>query len=86
MTNGADLQAAINEHRVLYFPMGTYRANAPLMLKPDTVLIGLHCTRTTVSAIVSPKGGSNIVSGLGFSAVAGNPQHPLAVRRKVGHG
>src|SRR5947199_6866381 len=46
-----DMQAAINEHRVLYFPMGTYRAAAPLMLKDDTVLIGLHCTRTTVSAI-----------------------------------
>ena len=53
--------------------MGTYRTNAPLMLKPDTVLIGLHCTRTTVSAIVSPKGGSNIVSGLGFSGVGQSP-------------
>ena len=73
VTNGVDLQTAINEHRVLYFPMGTYRATAPLKLKPDTVLIGLHCTRTTVSAIVSPKGGSNLVSGLGFSAIAGNP-------------
>jgi sugar lactone lactonase YvrE len=73
VTNGADLQAAIDQHRVLYFPMGTYRANAPLMLKPDTVLIGLHCTRTTVSAIVTPAGGMNIVSGLGFSAVGGAP-------------
>ncbi len=44
VTNGTDLQTAINEHRVLYFPTGTYRANAPLALKPDTVLIGLHCT------------------------------------------
>src|SRR5262249_16702018 len=59
-----DLQTAINEHRVLYFPMGTYRVAAPLTLKPDTVLIGLHCTRTTLSAIVSPKGGSPVVSGL----------------------
>jgi sugar lactone lactonase YvrE len=76
VTNGSDLQAAINEHRVLYFPMlpnGTYRASAPLLLKPDTVLIGLHCTRTTVSAIVTPVGGSNIVSGLGFSGGGGNP-------------
>jgi len=73
VTNGVDLQAAINEHRVLYFPMGTYRANAPLMLKSDTVLIGLHCTRTTVSAIVSPNGGSPFISGLGFSSIAGNP-------------
>jgi hypothetical protein len=73
VTNGADLQAAVNEHRVLYFPTGTYRANTPLMLKSDTVLIGLHCTRTTVSAIVTPSGGSNIVSGLGFSAVGQSP-------------
>ena len=55
------------------FPMGNYRANAPLVLKPDTVLIGLHCTRTTLSAIVSPKGGTNLVSGLGFSPLAGSP-------------
>lgn len=68
-----DLQAAINEHRVLYFPMGTYRATAPLVLKPDTVLIGLHCTRTTVGAIASPKGGAPFVSGLGFSGASGSP-------------
>jgi sugar lactone lactonase YvrE len=73
VTNGMDLQAAINEHRVLYFPMGTYRATAPLILKSDTVLIGLHCARTTVSAIVSPQGGSPFISGLGFSAIAGSP-------------
>lgn len=70
---GTDVQSAINEHRVLYFPMGTYRAGAPLMLKSDTVLIGLHCTRTTVGAIVSPKGGSNFVSGLGFSGGGQSP-------------
>jgi sugar lactone lactonase YvrE len=68
-----DLQTAINEHRVIYFPMGNYRAAAPLILKPDTVLIGLHCTRTTVSAIASPKGGSPLISGLGFSSIAGSP-------------
>ena len=73
VTNGTDLQTAINEHRALYFPMGNYRANAPLILKSDTVLIGLHCTRTTISSIVSPWDGSNIVSGLGFSPVAGAP-------------
>ena len=71
--SGTDVQAAIKEHRVLYFPMGYYRTNAPLLLNPDTVLIGLHCTRTTVSAIVSPKGGSNLVSGLGFSSVGQSP-------------
>ncbi len=71
--SGADLQAAIDEHRVLYFPMGNYRANAPLKLKPDSVLIGLHCTRTTLSAIVAPQGGTTYVSGLGFGSLAGSP-------------
>jgi sugar lactone lactonase YvrE len=68
-----DLQAAINSHRVLYFPMGTYRTNAPLLLNSDTVLIGLNCTKTTLSPIVSPQGGSNLVSGLGFSAGGQSP-------------
>ena len=68
-----DVQAAINEHRVLYFPMGTYRTNSPWLLKTDTVLIGLHCTRTTLSPIVSPQGGSNLVSGLGFSGGGQSP-------------
>ena len=68
-----DLQAAVNEHRVLYFPMGNYRANAPLVLKPDTVLIGLHSTRTTLGSIVTPKDGTNLVSGLGFGPLAGSP-------------
>ena len=43
-----------------------------LMLKPDTVLIGLHCTRTTVSAIVSPKGGRTS-SAAWVSAAVGSP-------------
>jgi sugar lactone lactonase YvrE len=64
-----DLQTAINEHRVIYFPMGSYRANTPVTLKPDSVLIGLHCTRTTLSSIVSPKGGAPYVSGLGFASI-----------------
>jgi len=73
VSSDTDLQAAIDEHRVLYFPMGNYRADAPLNLKPDTVLIGLHCTRTTLSSIVTPHGGSNLVSGLGFSSVGQSP-------------
>lgn len=71
--SGAEVQAAINEHRVLYFPMGTYRTNSPWLLKTDTVLIGLHCTRTTLSPIISPQGGSNLVCGLGFSGGGQSP-------------
>jgi len=67
---GTDLQTAINEHKVVYLPMGSYALNAPLTLKPDTVLIGLHCTRTTIGGtMTSPKGGSPFVSGLSFGSI-----------------
>jgi hypothetical protein len=68
-----DLRAAVNEHRVLYFPMGTYRAEGVLQLRPDTVLIGLHCTRTTISSILTPRGGTNHITGVGVSGGAGQP-------------
>ncbi len=42
----AAIQKAIEEHRVLYFPSGHYIVTDTLMLKPDTVLIGLHPTLT----------------------------------------
>jgi hypothetical protein len=36
------LQAAINAHRVLYFPSGFYRVTSTLHLRPDSVLIGFN--------------------------------------------
>ncbi len=42
----AAIQAAIDTHRVLYFPSGHYRVTDTLTLKPDTILIGLHPTLT----------------------------------------
>jgi sugar lactone lactonase YvrE len=88
----AALQKAIDTHRVLYFPGGHYVVSDTLVLKPDTVLIGLHPTLTQFDlldstpgfqgvgppkAILSaPSGGSNIVSGLGIFA---GGVHPRAV-------
>lgn len=80
----AALQAAIAQHRVLYFPSGFYKITDTLALKPDTVLLGLHPSTTQIlvpdatpafhglgtpkAMIESPQGGDNIVSGLGLFA------------------
>ncbi len=42
----AAIRKAIDQHRVLYFPGGHYNITDTLILKPDTVLIGLHPTLT----------------------------------------
>ena len=76
--DGPALQAAVSQQRVLFFPAGNYRLSAPLELRPDTVLIGLHPATTVLNlvgqgdghptgVIVAPKGGSNIVTGLGVT-------------------
>ncbi len=73
----AVLLAAIEKHRALYFPSGTYRVSGSIELKPDTVLIGLNPGNTVISlmngaagfdgegdpvgVLVAPKGGRNIV-------------------------
>jgi hypothetical protein len=80
----AVLQAAIAQHRVLYFPSGFYRITDTLALKSDSVLIGLHPSTTQIhvpdqtpafhglgtpkAMIETPAGGHNIVSGLGLFA------------------
>ncbi|MGN6374003.1 MAG: glycosyl hydrolase family 28-related protein [Sphingomonas sp.] len=78
----AAIQHAIDTHRVLYFPAGFYHVTDTLKLRPDTVLIGLHPSLTQIilpdgtpgyqgvgapkALIEAPKGGDNIVSGLGL--------------------
>lgn len=77
------LQAAIDSHRVLYLPSGTYRISNSLQLKPDTVLIGFNPVTTTITAtddqsnftgegdavplVQSAKGGAAIMSGIGIT-------------------
>ena len=78
----AAIQAAINAHRVLYFPSGTYRISNTLQLKPDSVLIGFNPVTTVfvatdedknftgqgdpVPMVESAKGGAAIMTGLGI--------------------
>lgn len=82
------LQAAIDGNRTLYFPTGFYAVTDTLRLKPDTVLIGLNPSSTQIvlqdglksfegvgapkALIETPKGGDNIVSGLGLYTGGGN--------------
>jgi sugar lactone lactonase YvrE len=84
------LLAAIDQHAVLFFPSGTYRVSRPLMLEPETVLIGLNPGTTQISLIdgspafggqgdpvgiiVTPKGGRNIVRALAITTGSGNPR------------
>jgi sugar lactone lactonase YvrE len=78
----AALQKAIAEHRVLYFPMGNYVVKDTIELRPDTVFIGLHPDQTQIDLLdstpgfqgvgapkpllVAPRGGRNIVTGIGL--------------------
>ena len=78
----AALQKAIDEHPVLYAPMGRYLATDTIHLRPDTVLIGLHPSMTQFdlkdespgfqgigeprALLEAPKGGHNIVTGIGL--------------------
>ncbi|MBY8828049.1 glycosyl hydrolase family 28-related protein [Hephaestia mangrovi] len=78
----AAIQHAIDTHRVLYFPAGFYHVSDTLKLRPDTVLIGLHPSLTQIvlpdgtpgyqgvgapkALVEAPRGGDNIVSGLGL--------------------
>jgi len=86
----AALQKAVDSHRVLYFPSGFYILSDTIKLKPDTALIGLHPGQvqfdvpnnspafagvgTPKALIEAPKGGSNIVSGIGVFTMGANPR------------
>jgi len=79
----AAIRKAIAEHLVLYVPMGRYVVSDTLQLRPDTVLIGLHPSRTQFDLLdgtagfqgpgaprpllETPCGGQNIVTGIGLS-------------------
>lgn len=76
------IQQAIDQHRVIYVPQGSYRISQTLQLKPNTVLIGLHplATHFTLAEnatafgsfgapkamVEAPAGGTNILTGIGL--------------------
>ncbi|HTB82294.1 MAG TPA: glycosyl hydrolase family 28-related protein [Candidatus Sulfotelmatobacter sp.] len=95
------LQNAIANHRAIYFPSGFYIVRDTLKLRPDTVLIGLHPGATQIilpdhapafagtgdpkALLEAPKGGSNIVIGIGLYTGGNNPR-AVAALWKAGAG
>lgn len=84
------IQKAVDTHRVLYFPSGFYIVRSTIVLKPDTVLIALHPGTTQLdlpdstpgyqgvgtpkAVLEAPRGGTNIVSGIGIHTGGINPR------------
>jgi hypothetical protein len=84
------VRRAIAQHPTLYFPSGRYVVKDTIALKANTVLIGLHPSTTQIdlldstpafqgvgpprALIEAPKGGTNIVVGIGLHTNAINPR------------
>jgi sugar lactone lactonase YvrE len=84
------IQAAVKAHRVLYFPSGFYAVRDTITLGPDTVIVTLHPGTTQFdlpdrtpgyqgvgapkAVLEAPRGGTNIVSGLGIFTGYVNPR------------
>lgn len=84
------LQAAIDRHAAIFLPSGNYRVSRPLMLRSNTVLIGLNPGTTQITltngaaafagegaplgVITAPPGGSNIIRSISVSAGSRNPR------------
>ncbi|MDR3460246.1 MAG: glycosyl hydrolase family 28-related protein [Verrucomicrobiae bacterium] len=91
----AALQNAIANHRAVYLPSGFYIVRDTLKLLPGTVLIGLHPGATQIilpdstpafagagepkALLEAPKGGSNVVTGIGLYTSGNNPRAVAAL-------
>jgi sugar lactone lactonase YvrE len=89
------IRKAIAAHRVLYFPTGFYIVTDTITLRPDTVIIALHPGNTQLdlpdstaafagvgppkALLQAPRGGTNIVSGLGLYTGGVNPRAVAAL-------
>lgn len=93
------LQKAIADHRTIYLPSGFYLVHDTIALRPDTVLIGLHPGATQIilpdgtpgfqgvggpkALLETPRGGSNIVTGIGLYT-SGNNRRAVAALWRAG--
>ncbi|MDX1739903.1 MAG: glycosyl hydrolase family 28-related protein, partial [Rhodothermales bacterium] len=84
------LRSAVASHRTLFFPAGRYRVSDTILLKPETVLIGLSPITTQIvlqdrthafegpgspkPLLETPPGGTNIVTGVGLDTGGDNPR------------
>ena len=97
----AAIQNAIEKHRAIYFPSGFYIVRDTLKLKPDTALIGLHPGETQIilpdgtpafagdgspkALLEAPRGGRNIVIGIGLYTSGNNPRAVAALWKAGTH-
>ncbi|MBE3096481.1 MAG: gluconolaconase, partial [Planctomycetes bacterium] len=95
----AAFRTAIAEHRAIYLPSGYYVISDTLTLRPDTMLIGLHPLATQIDLldrteafqgvgtpkpmIEAPKGGTNVLIGIGVYTNGINPR-AVAVKWMAG--
>ncbi|HVB02704.1 MAG TPA: glycosyl hydrolase family 28-related protein [Chitinophagaceae bacterium] len=95
------IQAAVEKYPAIYVPQGWYRISKPIRLKPNTALIGLSPIATQFRLaenaeafggfggprpmLVAPRGGKNILSGIGLSTGASNPR-AVACKWMAGRG
>jgi hypothetical protein len=93
------LKKAIAANRTIYIPEGFYIVHDTLKLRPDSVLIGLHPGATQIilpdgttgfqglgepkALLEAPKGGSNVVIGIGLYT-SGNNRRAVAALWKAG--
>jgi sugar lactone lactonase YvrE len=84
------LEKAIANYQTIYLPGGHYRVSRPIVMKTNTNLVGLHPSitqivirdstaayqgvGTPVPLLEAPKGGVNIVSGIGLNTSGINPR------------
>ncbi|MEI8343100.1 MAG: glycosyl hydrolase family 28-related protein, partial [Verrucomicrobiota bacterium] len=92
------LKEAVAKYRTIYLPAGSYRVTDTITLHPGTALIGLNPITTQIllsdstqgfegeappkPLMVTPKGGSNIVSGIGLDT--GNNCGAIAMKWMAG--
>jgi len=89
------IQSAIASKRTIYFPSGQYRVTDTILLKSDTVLVGLHPSVTRLlladstpafqglgdpkALLETPPNGTNIVTGIGLYTNGINPRAVAAM-------
>jgi Pectate lyase superfamily protein len=82
------IQRALDTARAVYLPLGRYLVSDTLRMRPDSVLVGLHCRDTSIvlragvkgfesperprALLDVPAGGAATLQGIGFIAT-GNP-------------
>jgi sugar lactone lactonase YvrE len=89
------IRKALTEHQAIYFPSGFYVVRDTLVLRPETVIIGLHPGATQIllpdgtpfyqgagapkALLETPRGGRNIVIGIGLYTNGNNPRAVAAL-------